>query len=294
MKVARSFCGRPRLGGLGILVLLLLVVCLPRAALSASTSIVHVGQVFSAYQGNASGNQRTWAGYAPTPPAAACYPGVLAIEPGGTQWPNYISAAQASTPYTITGVTLVKQTPATNQMCSNTYPAKTITQTGAANIRLNWPLLYEAPGSTWTLTINYDTPTLWDDDGKGPNKASLNHTETWVWYLESDPQSLRNLLSLLHNVAIGTSGVPAISNEALYSNLAVWFEAAQSAYEAGDIATAAMIVADAELALMDACITAAPASPDPTGRQTGVIASVENPAFCKLISDIEYIFLSGG
>lgn len=268
------------------LLLVALVTVAPTSALAANTPVVHVDTVFSAYEGDAHGKHRIWSGYVSAPSVAANYPGTLVIEPGDANWANYVGAARAPVPYAITSVTMVKQTPALG-ICSDVFPAKKITQTGAENIRLNWPLTYEVAGTVWELTIRYDTPTLWDDDGKGPNQPSLNHTELWVWPLQADLPHLRSLLRLLHDVPVGTSGVPAISDETLYADLTKRFDQAAAAWEAGDSATAAEILVDAELAIMDACRGVAPSSPYPTGPETGVIGSLENPAFCKLISEIE-------
>jgi hypothetical protein len=60
------------------------------------------------------------------------------------------------------------------------------------------------------------------------------------------------------------------------------------------VATAAFILADFELEVMDACIDVSPSFPDPTGPGTGIANSSENPACCKLLVDTEYILNNTG
>lgn len=264
------------------------------AQVLANQAITHyTAAIYSAYDGDTQGHARLWAGYMPAPSDAASYPGALVIDPGASNWSNYISAAQASVPYSIRNMSLAKQSPAT-MTCSDIFPGKTTTQQGSTYIRLNWPLEYEVAGTTWTLTITYGTSIAWDDDGSGPNLASYNHTEIWKWELQSDPDHLGSLVSLFHDVAVGASGVPAISDETLYAYLAGNVEQATSAFEAGDTAAVSMILGDSEWEIMDSCIGDTPQYPNPTGMGSGILMTAENPACCKLLTDIEYIMMHIG
>jgi len=251
----------------------------------------------------------------PTPVITAA-PGVLFIESGGPTWPNYIAAAQSNaslftcppltiTPtcisYTIKNTTFVKQCPEFVQ-CSTMFPARTITQQGTPNIRVWWPLMYETPSCTFTLTILYGTPLLFDDDGPGPNPCSWVHVEQWVWHVDADLPHLALLLELFHELPFGRDEVPLISDEPLFDALVdkiigdadLGILGAQQYYEMGDTASAAALLADFELEVMDACITVSPAFPNPTGPGTGIANTDENPACCKLLVDVEYILQTTG
>lgn len=62
----------------------------------------------------------------------------------------------------------------------------------------------------------------------------------------------------------------------------------------GDIATGAWMLSDLELAVMDSAIASAPAFPNPDGTGTGIAHTLDNPAACKIITELEYILMSGG
>ncbi|MCE5323003.1 hypothetical protein LLG46_06775 [bacterium] len=228
-------------------------------------------------------------------PVINAAPGILSIVPGGTDWPNYIAAAQQSPaiPYTIKNTTFTKQTPEIVQ-CADVFPAHKVTQQGTANIRLWWPLMYECPSTVFTLSILYGTPVAWDDDGTGPNPAAWVHAEQWEWHVDADLDSLRSLLYLFHELPFGKDEVPLISDELLFEALLVKIDAAQEAYDAGDLAEAAAQLAEFELEVMDACIIDSPLLPNPTGLGTGIANSDENPACCKLLCDVEYILQTTG
>ena len=118
--------------------------------------------------------------------------------------------------YTIKNVSLVKECPDYVQ-CSTVFPPITVSQQGTPNIRLWWPLMYEVPSCTFTLTTLYGTPELYDDDGPlGPNPAAWVHVEEWVWHVDCNFQSLSLLLELFHEIPFGLDEVPLISDEPLY------------------------------------------------------------------------------
>jgi hypothetical protein len=96
--------------------------------------------------------------------------------------------------------------------------------------------------------------------------------------------------------------VPLITDEPLYDALQVKLVGdadngilgAQQYYEMGDTASAAELLADFELEVMDACIEVSPAFPNPSGPGTGIANTEENPACCKLLVDVEYILQTTG
>ncbi len=285
------------------------------AARVQSTMITHLNQVYQACP--ATSPCTGFSGYLNGGiggPVISSAPGILSIEPGGIDWPNFIGAAQPGAgafvcptpitgpvPYTIKNTTLVKQCPQFVQ-CATVFPARTITQQGTPNIRLWWPLMYETPSCTFTLTILYGTPVLFDDDGPGPNPCAWVHVEQWVWHVDATLESLSLLLELFHELPFGLDEVPLVSDEPLYDALQTKLVGnpefgilgALQLYQAGDTAGAAFLLADFELEVMDACIGVSPAFPNPTGPGTGIANTAENPACCKLLVDVEYILQTTG
>lgn len=278
-----------------LLIALLLVVTLPAmAARVASVPIVHEPDlVYQAYPGDSNGTDLEFLGYLGTgEDVISSVPGVLSIVPG-ENWENFVGAAQEdpAVPYTIKNVVLCKQTPSIIQ-CADVFPAKLVCQQGTPNIRLWWPLMYEVPGTCWTLTILYGTGTPYDDDGPGgPNPAGYVHTEVWQWCVDATLESLSDLLELFHELPFALDEVPLVSDEVLYPILQDKIEAIEAALEASepDLVTAGLILGDFEMEVMDACIPVSPMTPAPTGPGTGIANSLENPACCKLLVDAEFI-----
>ena len=284
---------------MSVLALTTLVAAPSMAAKLTSTAITHLEQVYQASPGDSDNNVREFEGYEGLGRhVISSVPGILAIEPqdtGDTPWAHFIKAAQGITPvdYTIKNTTFVKQTPEFTQ-CRDIFPKHTVTQQGTPNIRLWWPLMYEVPSTTFTLTILYGTPVLFDDDGAGPNPPAWAHVEQWVWHVDADLPHLHDLLELFHELPFGKDEVPLISDEPLYDALQDKIEDAIEAFNGGNTATAADKLADFELEVMDACIDSSPGFPNPTGPGTGIANTDENPACCKLLVDIEYILQTTG
>jgi hypothetical protein len=263
-----------------------------------------IGLVYQAYEGNSNGADVSFMGYLGTgEDVITAVPGVLSIVPGEA-WANFVGAATGPEPwalgYTIKNVVLQKKTPSFIQ-CNEVYAPKTITQQGTLNIRTWWPLMYEAPGAIWTLTILYGTPQQrtgpgandvlnYDDDGiNGINPPSPVHQETWQWQVDVTFDSLESLLALFHEIPFGLDEVPIISNEALYFILQEKVEGVEALLESGDNAGASLLLGDFELEVQDGCISSSPTSPFPGGPLTGIAQTSENPACCKLLVDVEYL-----
>ncbi len=273
-----------------VLIALLLAVAVPAmAARVASVPITHdISMVFQAYPGDSNGTNVEFLGYAGTgADVIAAVGGVLSIVPG-ENWANFVGASRDQVPYTLKNVVLQKQTPSIIQ-CADVFPAKLISQQGTPNIRLWWPLMYEVPGTVWTLTILYGTSVPYDDDGAGPNPAGYVHTEVWKWQVDATLDSLNDLLVLFHELPFGLDEVPLISDEALFPVLVEKVAAVKAAYDAGDYVNAGLILGEFEMEVMDACIAVSPMSPNPTGPGTGIANSFDYPACCKLMADAEYI-----
>lgn len=262
------------------------------AACSAAQAVVPlthpVESVFQVYAGDTNGSNRASRGiFAPAGDATAAAAGILTFDPG-PNWANFITATRSSVPYTVKTVTLTKQTPSFIQ-CSDVYYPRTIRQQGVSGIRTWWPLMYEAPGTTWTLSILYGTSYAWDDDGAGPNPAGYVHNDIWTWKTDADLASMRLLLTLFRQLPFGMDEVPLISDESLYITLHTTLMRVQNALRRNDKVSASLALQDFELRVQDACIGASPQYPNASGPGTGIAQTLENPACCKLLIDAEYV-----
>jgi hypothetical protein len=273
-----------------ILVLFLaltMIAAAPCLAGSVSTAPkVHVMQV---YQVCAATSTCTCSvGYSATPGdrVIAAAPGVLCIDPG-VNWSRFVQAAQVSgQSWTIKTVSLTKDTPAHIQCVTGAggvpiFPVHRVTQLGTPSIRLWRPLMYELPGTTFTLSILYGTPNMFDDDGPGPNPKATVHQEQWVWQVDANLDSLILLLKLFRESPYGQSEVSLIQDEVLYNALLAKLTAANTYLKSGKLALAASVLADFELEVMDAC-------------DYDIANTDENPACCKLLIDVEYILAANG
>lgn len=237
--------------------------------------------LYQAYPGNSFGTNVTYAGYADSfGDNTTSVPGILHIIPqdeGEPKWANFIHAYQEGT-YTsneqLEQVTLTKQTPQLTE-CDVWFPQATVIQHGTPNIRLWWPLMYEVPDTTWTLEIRYLD--------NGPK------TETWVWRMDATLQSLKDTLQLFHEVPYGLIEVPLVSDEVLYPVLQAKLDAAIAAINGSDLGLAGEILTDFEMEVASAVLAMVPDYPNPTGSQTGIVQTAENPAACKLMADAWYI-----
>lgn len=268
---------------LPVVALLVVAAVVPAGAVRiANTPITHTqGIVYQAYPGVS--NQVGFAGYAGfagSPISAA--PGILWINPG-TSWDNFVAAALPG--YAIKDVQLTKVVPTSNQ-CLDIFPARTIVQQGTANIRTWWPLMYEKPGTVWTLKVLWGTTTAQQFPGE-PDKAWV-HQDIWTWKLEANEASLRDLLILFHQLPYGLDEVPLISDEPLYADLVARIDAIVAAPTAWEKAS---LLGDFELLVSNHCIYTSPAQPFPsgTGRGLGIANSAENPACCKILLDAGWL-----
>jgi hypothetical protein len=217
-------------------------------------------------------------------------PGVLSIVPGGDYpaytWANFINAPSTVGPF-IKNVTLTKVTGTTGQ-CSDVFPVTTVNQQGTPNIRTWWPLMYELPGTTWTLTVFYGTRLAYKDSAN-PNNAAYAHTEVWTFAVDADLESMENELALFHEIPFGKDEVGLISDEVLFPVLEENLAGVNDDLANGDLFDGGLLLSDFEMAVSDACITTSPRFPDPTGVRTGIANTDENPACCKLLADAEFV-----
>ena len=247
--------------------------------------------------------------------AITAQPGILSIVPdtnldGSYDWRKF-TRAQPGDVIQIKSVSLTK-----NELQSLFYdctdlppelraPREVTLNNG--DVRLWWPLVYEAPGTTFQLKITWVTGTRKQYPGE-PEPAYF-HQDIFQWIVKADFDHLLSLLALFHTYPFGTDQVPLISDENLVfieSQLAspgpprVWFplqggtlttlvENARDEFIAGRYDNARTLLEQFQSAVSTACIGTSPTAPVPTGDGTGTAETLENPACCKLVMDAQWI-----
>lgn len=272
-----------------ILVVAMVIAVVAAGQVIANTPISHgIFDLRQAYPASQCPAVR-FSGFGGAVPVDHCaIPGFFEIDPGSAEWSNFVTAAGENIPYVIKTISLEKKTPEVVQ-CSSMFPGHKVVQAGTPNIRLRWPLMYEVPGTVWTLSITYGTTSAVQLPGELPGTQSYVHQDVWRWVLNVDLDDIKTLLVLFRQLPFGKDEVPLISDEALYFDLQRKLDEVEAALAEGDTATAAAILTDFELEVMDACITVSPTNPAPGGPGTGIANTEENPACCKLLADVESI-----
>jgi len=286
-----------------LIVVALFVLALPSMAARVTVNpIPHPPfPVFQAYCGSTCegvGNQ-VFAGLETGSDVIDAVPGVLAICPGGAEvgtppefvidWENYVSDDHgAGVFHQTTNTTLRKTVP--DYVCTVGIGGLPVLQQGTANIRRWWPLMYELPGTEFTLTITWKSVNsagqviTWDDDGSGPNPAATTHQDVWKWSVDADFTSLANLIKLFHTLPVGSCQVPLIFGKDLYEDLLDDVE--QLASMSPSDPEMSEEFAEFILELEDSCL---PDACGVCGSGYGIRNTVENPACCKLLADAEFI-----
>lgn len=271
-----------------ILIAVALMVAVPAYAgrtIYASAPTHPTMNVFQAYAGSSVGDT-AFAGAAAAGDVIGAVPGVLSIIPGEKdknndgvidpkteRWTNFISAPS----FSIKSIELTKDTPSPAQ-CNWFYSGNHILQRGTDQIRLWWPLMYEAPGTKWTLTIFYTVPG-----------QLVVFTEVWTWQVDVTIASVKKAIELFHELPFGLCEVPLVQDEALYPVLVKNLTDLDTAVTAQNWEAANSLLQDFEYTVIEACVTACPPSPVPTGPagSIGIVNTKENPACCKLLVDAE-------
>ena len=233
--------------------------------------------------GGSGGIPTSYLGYNGTRTDAVPFPGVLGLLPG-TDWANFVSASESGVPYTLDDITLMKRSPASGE-CSGTFQSHSLTQSGSGYIRLWWPLLYDAPGTTYSLTLNYHTDT--DQQFPGETAPTKDHSEEWRWEVGMGLPDLVSLVRLFDTLPFGRSSVPLISDETLYQQIDEWLDDAGQYLAIGDMLNSNVILGDLQSIVLQACTGSQPALPNPTGAGTGIAGTAESPACCYLYISLD-------
>ncbi len=232
-------------------------------------------------------------------------PYVFTFDPG-ENWSNFVSAAHypgktpdgriipAPVPYTLLNVTFQKSQPAPVQ-CADMFPAKTISQQGTNNIRRWWPLMYEPPWTTFTLTVCYKTQEPMNFPTENEGEYRVLHCDVWNWCVGVTVQDLKRLVDLFHQIPAEICEVPLIADENLYLALQEKLDQLQEALDAKDKQGTGTLIGEFEMMVQDACMPMCPPKPFPINNARGeagagwIINSDCMPACCKLMADAEYI-----
>lgn len=228
--------------------------------------------------------QKGFAGIGPDTITAV--PGVFAINPGDSQWSNWVKAAGEQVPYTLTKVTLRKHMDQSTD-CPDVFPGEDVIQIWP-KMQLWWPLMYEIPGTTFVITVYYDTLSPWDEGGTKP--PTISHAEAFSFRVDASLPDLKKLLALFHQLPLGSHQVPVISDEALYLKMQADLDEIIGLIEQGNTSFAGEKLLDFQLLVENHCIEIfAPTKPLVGGAGTGIANTCENPACCKILADVTWI-----
>jgi hypothetical protein len=197
-----------------------------------------------------------------------------------------------------------------------------------SKIRLWWPLMFEAPGTIFQLTLNTGTQNVtgqYTDTTNGWTNGTVPmtiHTDVWTWYVDANFESLEAAITLFHEVPFGTCEYPLIQDEKLLNHDLVVYNTFYNPpiiqddprYEytllcqvnaiecalngingVPDLAAARTLTVDFENNLWFACnpSTACDPTAEPTNQGSNLTLGIANtdcyPACCKLVIDTEYI-----
>lgn len=198
------------------------------------------------------------------------------IDPKTERWSNFIFDANYSIKSTV--LTKTEGQPAQCAM-PGYYDGGYIAQRGTENIRTWWPLMYEAPGTKWELTIFYTVPG-----------QLMVKKQTWTWTMDATLESMKNALALFHQLPFGLCQVPLVQDEVLYADLQSRLDEVAIAIAEEDWVGANDLMMDFEFQVVSACAnpTSCPGQA-PTGAGLGIVNTLQNPACCKLLIDAEYV-----
>jgi len=262
--------------------------CCPETTLLQNIRKGLAWKVYQAYPGCSADLDQHHLGYSGLfGDAISSVPGILQITPGDN-WGNFKQATELCRESPPQNVILKKETPDVFK-CSDLFPPKAVQQQGTPNIRLWWPLMYEIPGTEWTLTVQYATKTPVQFPGE--SFPGYVHQDQWKWTVDADLQDLKNLLELFHELPFGKDEVPLVSREDAYLALQQKLSDIINllSQEPPNTIEAANLLLDFELEVADLCISTSPIRPWPNSADTGIANTEENPACCKLIIDADYI-----
>ncbi|MCC6484934.1 MAG: hypothetical protein IT209_08815 [Armatimonadetes bacterium] len=201
-------------------------------------------------------------------------PGVLAIDPG-TNWSNFVAAAQVGISHTLANVTMRQFCPTCPDLAGETV------QSGQA-VALWRPLLHLPVGTMFELTLDYNTQT--PAKLPGETSSAKNHREVWRWRVVQDLRHAPAVADLLHSLPFGSSGVPLIGDEAVYGSLRNSLLLAQTKWSSVDGPGESASLDSFVSQTVSSTVPIPPSQPAPSGPGIGIASTLGNPAVATLLA----------
>jgi hypothetical protein len=196
-------------------------------------------------------------------------------------------------------------------------------------VRTWWSLNFTQPGTKFILSVVSVCRTTSATAGlptkqtppAGSIGAAYVHKDVWTWRVVASPETMLNLINLMHGGAVSTLEVPCIIGEDMYDALIKAQARLAAAVAGGDPTGIGNAIFDMEALIVSNCLfvdvlrplVAFPGAPQfdapniqpPSNlSQTvtigsgsaiaGIIDTIENPCCCKLLVDLEWIAIKNG
>jgi hypothetical protein len=192
-------------------------------------------------------------------------------------------------------------------------------------VRTWWALNFTQPGTQFILSVVSVCRSIPSTNGlPGP---AVVHKDTWTWRVVASPETLAQLIEVMHGGAVSTLEVPCIIGEDMYDALKSAQSTLAGAVRGGNTTSIGNAIFDMEALIVSNCLFVDVLDPlqafpgamqsfadgtvvpgiQPPGNlaQTvkigtngsaiaGIIDTIENPCCCKLLVDLEWISIRQG
>jgi hypothetical protein len=192
-------------------------------------------------------------------------------------------------------------------------------------VRTWWALNFTQPGTIFTLSVVSVCRSA-PSSGGLPGPAFV-HKDTWTWRVVASPETMAQLIEVMHGGAVSTLEVPCIIGEDMYDALKSAQSNLAGAVASGNTTNIGNAIFDMEALIVSNCLfvdVLDPLQAFPGAQQTfadgtvvpgiqppgnlaqtvkigangsaiaGIIDTIENPCCCKLLVDLEYIAIYNG
>jgi len=303
------------------------------------------------WQGSCGSNDCTLVGTAQSQALAGATPGLLCLARNGLALDVNCFAVAAGTgtaaapvspgqfgPCFVQAYYLTKQVPGSFK-CPDVYGLPHFTKDSSGNVVLQpytyiqygtgvrtwWALNFTQPGTQFILSVVSVCRSTPSTNGlPGP---AVVHKDTWTWRVVASPETMAQLIEVMHGGAVSTLEVPCIIGEDMYDALKSAQSTLAGAVNGGNTTSIGNAIFDMEALIVSNCLFVDVLDPlqafpgamqsftdgtvvpgiQPPGNlaQTvkigsngsaiaGIIDTIENPCCCKLLVDLEYISIYNG
>lgn len=274
-------------------------------------------------------DRQTWGGSAPSQPLAqSAAPGILSLR----HTDQLLLDANAfvvippgqSPPCAIQSYKLTKEVPGSFK-CPDVFGEPHFDKDGnlvpyryyqfGSGVRTWWSLSYTQPGTRFILALVSVCTAV-------GTKIPQIHQDVWIWRVMANPDTLLEVIELMHGGAISTLEVPCIIGEDMYAALRTAAQQLKWAQGTGSLVAISNTLFDMEALIVANCLFIEVLQPtlvfpgaaqfgepefQPPGNlaQTvflggqgsaiaGLVDTIENPCCCKLLVDLEWIAIKDG